>query len=264
MKILISNDDGVFSEGLRALAQMLSKHFSVTVVGPEMQRSGASHASSFTEPVRVRKVTLPECPDVVAYATTGTPADCVRLGCTSLGIDPDLVVTGINHGENLGTHVHYSGTVGAAMEAAFAGKSAIASSCCHYDPTDFSAAAVASLWAVNFVRNNPLPPAMILNLNTPHLPISEIKGIKLAKLHFQKYDSEHAQFEDPFGRKFFWTKFEPRTCLPHTEDNDLYWAQAGYVTLTPIHCDITCYSYMKTMDVSGFDLTRFAPGTEDT
>lgn len=257
MNILISNDDGVFSEGLRVIAQALSLHYNVTVVGPEMQRSGASHASSFMEPVRIRAVTLPECPDVAAYAASGTPADCVRIGCTSLGIHPDLVVAGINHGENLGTHVHYSGTVGAAMEAAFAGLPAIATSCCHHNPTDFSAAVRATLWTVDFVRRNPLPPAMMLNLNTPHLPLSEIKGIKLASLHFQKYDSEHAQFEDPFGRHFFWTKFEPRAALEDTQDNDLRWAQNGYVTLTPIHCDITCYSYMETMDVSNFDLDMY-------
>lgn len=256
MRILVSNDDGVFSEGLRALVSELHPHHDVVVVAPDMQRSGTSHASTFVEPVRVRKVTIKNLPEVTAYAASGTPADCVRLGVTSMGIEPELVVAGINHGANLGSHVLYSGTVGAAMEAALAGVPAIATSCCAWQPTEFAAAARASLWAVEYVRQAPLPPNMILNLNTPELPVPDIKGIKLTGLALQHYDSEHATFEDPRGMQYFWATYENRPPVDTTLDNDLRWVEEGYATLTPIHCDITCYSYMKTMQLPTFQLSK--------
>lgn len=260
MNILISNDDGVFSEGLHALVKALHPHYNITVVAPDQQRSGASHASTFAEPVSARQVSLPGFPDITAYATSGTPADCVRLGCTELCTSPDLVITGINHGANLGTHVLYSGTVGAAMEAALSGKPAIATSCCSWKPQHFATAAAASLWAARYVEKTPLPEHMILNLNTPDLPPEEVKGIKLTGLHIQKYDERHIRFEDPRQNVYYWMDFIERE--PHNPqvDDDYHWIEGGYCTLTPIHCDIACYSYMKTMDVTEFSIPDIASG----
>ncbi len=255
MNILLSNDDGIFAEGLRALAEELRHFHKIVVVAPDSQRSGTSHACTYAEPVCVKKVQLPTMPDIPAFSTSGTPADCVRLGCTSLGFDVDLVVSGINHGANLGTHVLYSGTVGAAMEAVLGGKPAIAMSCYSWKPADFSAAARVALWAVSHVEQNPLPSGMLLNVNVPELPVAEIKGVRLTGLYRQAYEEKHVQFTDPLGHKtYFWMSPTDRPPIEDGTDIDERWVQNGYVTLTPIHYDITCYSYMSGMDVSDFHL----------
>ncbi len=261
MNLLISNDDGVFSAGIRALAQELKSRHHVTVVAPESQKSGGSHAITCTQPVRVRKVTLPGLEDVEAYAADGTPADCVRLGCTSLDIVVDMVVSGINHGGNLGTDVLYSGTVGAAMEGAILGKPALATSCNNHFPNDFSAASRAALWAVDYLFQNPMPKGMLLNLNAPDIAAADVKGVKLARLCLQQYEYRHAQFTDPSGLRYFWTPFGKLTECDGL-DIDERWVREGYVTLTPIHYDIACYNYMKHMDVSGFDLSGLAGFSE--
>lgn len=253
MNLLLSNDDGVFSAGMHALVAELRAQHSVTVVAPESQRSGAGHGITCVQPVRVREVTLQDFPDVPAFAVDGTPADCVRLGCTSLGLNIDMVIAGINHGANLGSDVLYSGTVGAAMEGALLGKPAIAASCYNHRAVDFSAAARATLWAIDHIEKNPLPPGMMLNLNAPELPIHEIKGVKLAGLCLQTYGGDHAAYEDPHGMRFFWMPLESKT-TPCGDGMDESYVREGYVTLTPIHYDIACYTYMKQMDVSDFDL----------
>jgi len=258
MNLLISNDDGVFSAGLRALVEELKPHHHVAVVAPESQRSGGSHSITCVQPIRVRPVTLPGLEDIEAYAVDGTPADCVRLGCTSLRLPADMVLTGINHGGNLGSDVLYSGTVGAAMEGAILAKPAIAVSCNSDAPSDFSAAARSALWTVDYVRRNPLPAGMLLNLNAPELPVPEIKGVKLAGLCLQQYDNDHAEFTDPFGMRYFWTPPGKLTRCEGGEDTDECWIREGYVTLTPIHFDITNYDYMQKMDVSDFDLSNLA------
>jgi len=256
MNLLLSNDDGIYAAGIRFLAQELKNHYNITIVAPESQKSGASHSLTCIKPVRVRQITLPELPDIPAYAVEGTPADCVRIGCTSLEIPVDLVVSGINHGANLGSDVLYSGTVGAAMEGALIGKPALAVSCYPIQPVDFSAASRAALWTIEYMRRNPLPQGMILNLNAPELPISEIKGLRLAGLELQKYEELHAQFEDPFGARYFWAPLGKITEPSKHDYTDERYVQEGYVTLTPIHYDIACYSYMKSMDVSGFNLSE--------
>lgn len=257
MNLLLCNDDGIFSAGIHALASELKPHHTITIVAPEAQRSGTGHAITCVEPVRVRKVTLAGLEGIDAYALTGTPADCARIGCTSLGLDIDMVISGINHGANLGSDVLYSGTVGAAMEGVLNGVPAIAISCYNHRAADFSAAARSALWAVSHTMENPLPRGMLLNINAPELPISEIKGVKLARLCLQTYGGAHSCFEDPYGMKHLWMPLEDKvTAFPQDENNDYdeYWVRRGYVTITPIHYDITCYAYMQEMDVSSFSL----------
>lgn len=253
MKILLSNDDGIHAAGIRALAEALRPHHDIVMVAPDSERSGSGHSCTFTEPIFAREISLPGLEDVKAYLTNGTPADCVSIGCNGLGLDIDLVVSGINHGANLGTHLFYSGTVGAAMEGVFCGKPAIATSSYSWRPVDFSAAALATLWAVDYVERNPLPKGVMLNLNTPELPASEIKGIKLAGLHMQHADVEYVDYTDPYSRRYFWMKFKERSGELENE-GDEYWARKGYATLTPIHYDIAYYKYMEKMDLSDFDI----------
>ncbi|MDL2217313.1 5'/3'-nucleotidase SurE [Christensenellaceae bacterium OttesenSCG-928-M15] len=255
MNLLLCNDDGVFSAGIHALAMELLPHYNIFIAAPESQRSGAGHGITCAKPMRVRNVTLAGLEDVKTFAVDGTPADCARLGITSLGLEVDMVLSGINHGANLGSDVLYSGTVGAAMEAALLGLPAIAVSVYNHDARDFSAAARGALWAIDYVKKNPLPKGMILNLNAPELPAGDIRGIKLAPLGLQTYSSAHANFEDPFGMKYFWTPIaEKTTTFEPDEDVDERWVREGYVTLTPIHYNITHYDYMKRMDVSSFSL----------
>lgn len=258
MNLLISNDDGVFSAGISALAQELKNHYHITIVAPESQRSGGSHAITCAKPVRVRKVTLPGLEDIDAYAVDGTPADCVRLGCTSLGVDVDMVVSGINHGGNLGTDVLYSGTFGAAMEGAILGKAALATSCNNHFPMDFTAASRGALWAVDYLFRNPMPKGMVLNLNAPDISAADVRGVKIAGLCLQQYDYKHAQFTDPSGLKYFWTPSGKLTECAEEDTTDEKWVREGYITLTPIHYDIACYAYMEKMDVSSFDLSNLA------
>ena len=258
MNLLISNDDGVFSAGISALAQELKNHYHITIVAPESQRSGGSHAITCAKPVRVRKVTLPGLEDIDAYAVDGTPADCVRLGCTSLGVDVDMVVSGINHGGNLGTDVLYSGTFGAAMEGAILGKAALATSCNNHFPNDFTAASRGALWAVDYLFRNPMPKGMVLNLNAPDISATDVRGVKIAGLCLQQYDYKHAQFTDPSGLKYFWTPSGKLTECAEEDTTDEKWVREGYITLTPIHYDIACYAYMEKIDVSSFDLSNLA------
>ncbi|MDL2258635.1 5'/3'-nucleotidase SurE [Eubacteriales bacterium OttesenSCG-928-K08] len=262
MNLLLSNDDGVFSAGMLALARELAPHHNIRIVAPDTQRSGAGHGVTFVTPVRVKKVTLPDLPDVPAYEASGTPADCVRLGCTGLDFDVDMVISGINHGANLGSDVLYSGTVGAAMEGALLGLPAIATSSYNHFTIDFSAAARATLLAIEYVRKHPLPKGMILNLNAPELPISEIKGIKFAGLCLQTYDAKYAKFDDPFGMTYYWMPIEKSsTAFEQCDKNyDESWVREGYVTLTPIHYDITNYAYLKTMRPEDFDFNAFKEG----
>ncbi|MDL2236032.1 5'/3'-nucleotidase SurE, partial [Christensenellaceae bacterium OttesenSCG-928-L17] len=226
----------------------------VVVAAPSAQRSGSGHGMTFARPVRVKKVTIEGLQNLPAYAIEGTPADCARIGCTGLDVPVDMVVSGINHGANLGSDVLYSGTVGAAMEGALVGKPAIAVSVYNHQPRDFSAAVHAACWGVQYVEKHPLPQGMILNINAPELPISSIKGIKTAGLCLQSYGGDYTRFQDPFGMWHYWMSIEQKTTtFEKANSNDEYWVQQGYVTVTPIHYDIACYSYMEQMRLDEAD-----------
>ncbi len=238
MHILISNDDGLYAPGIRLLAEKLAALCErVTIVAPDRDRSGASNSLTLDQPIRV------EQQDDNRFKVFGTPTDCVHIAITGLlGDEPDMVVSGINHGANLGDDVLYSGTVAAAMEGRFLGLPAMAVSLVygkggprHYD----SAAQAASILMRQLVRE-PLPADTILNVNVPDLPWDEIRGFETTRLG-HRHRSEHViPLEDPRGRSFFWIG-PPGDESDSGPGTDFQAVRNGYVSVTPIHVDLTRY-----------------------
>ena len=237
MKLLLSNDDGVFAGGIRALATELNRHHDLFVSAPDRERSAVSRAKTHIEGL----------PEVPAFAVSGTPVDCVRLALGNLFTAPDIVVSGINLGANLGTDVLYSGTVAAAHEAALLGYPAIAISSLSHKGEYLETAARIANFAVDYLREHPLSFGTVLNVNVPSVPYEALKGIKITPLSIEEYALEYVERQDPFGRTYYWC---PRGCTTCSEgmDVDDRWAREGYVTLTPITYDLTQYSRMGEMD----------------
>lgn len=240
MKILISNDDGVHAPGLALLAASLGKIADITVVAPDRNRSGVSNSLTLEHPLRV----------VTAvngfYSVNGTPTDCVHLAVTGLLKEtPDMVVSGINEGSNLSDDVLYSGTVAAATEGRFLGLPSIAVSlagprCVHYD----TAAQVAKLM-VERLRVTPLTSDTILNVNVPDLPFAELKGIQVTRLGTRHLAEPTIKALDPRGRKIFWVG-QPGPEQDAGPGTDFYAVNTGYVSVTPLHLDLTHYKIMGT------------------
>jgi len=246
MKLLLSNDDGVFAAGIRSLAHELNKGHEIYISAPDRERSAVSRAMTLIEPLRAQKTHIEGLPNVPAYAVSGTPVDCVRLALGNLFPAPDIVVSGINHGPNLGTDVLYSGTVAAAHEAALLGYQAIAVSCLSYAGEHMDTAARIAALAVEYIEKHPLSFGTVLNVNVPALPFEQLKGIKVTQLAIEQYALEYVEREDPFGRTYYWC---PRGCTTCSDgmDVDDRWAREGYATLTPITYDLTQYSRMEDM-----------------
>lgn len=238
MKILISNDDGVHAPGLAYLAEALSKIGSVTVVAPDRNRSGVSNSLTLSNPLRV--VTASNG----FYSVTGTPTDCVHIAVTGLLKEaPDIVVSGINEGSNLSDDVLYSGTVAAATEGRFMGLPSVAISlagprCEHYDT-----AAKVAYHLVESLRNSPLTSDTILNVNVPDVPISELRGIQVTRLGTRHIAEPTIKALDPRGRKIYWIG-PPGLEQDAGPGTDFYAVSNGYVSITPLHVDLTHYKVM--------------------
>lgn len=256
MKLLLSNDDGVFAIGIRALATELNKKHEIYVSAPDTERSAVSRAMTLFDPIRARKTTIKGLPEIPAYAISGTPVDCVRLALGNLFPNPDLVVSGINHGPNLGTDVLYSGTVAAAHEAALLGYQSIAVSCLSYDAEYIETAARVAAIAVDYVSAHPMAFGTLLNVNVPSVPFEALKGVKVVPLSVQQYALAFVEREDPMGRTYYWA---PCGCNTDTagKDEDNRWAREGYVTLTPLTYDLTHtprLQEMKKEDLNWFNV----------
>jgi len=255
MKLLLSNDDGVFASGIRTLAAELCKNHEVFVSAPDRERSAVSRAMTLFSPLRAKQTQIAGLPDVQAYAVSGTPVDCVRLALGNLTPNPDLVVSGINLGPNLGTDVLYSGTVAAAHEAALLGYQSIAISCLSYEGEHLETAARVAAMAVEYLSRHPLDFGMLLNVNVPAVPFEELKGIKAVPLGVQQYALEFVEREDPMDRKYYWA---PRGCTTCSDglNVDVRWANEGYVTVTPLTYDLTHTAWLKEIAAQNLDLTK--------
>lgn len=244
MKILISNDDGVHAPGLAHLAEALSKVGNVTVVAPDRNRSGVSNSLTLDHPLRV--VTTANG----FYSVNGTPTDCVHIAVTGLLKEmPDIVVAGINEGSNLSDDVLYSGTVAAATEGRFLGLPSVAFSlagprCEHYD----TAAQVAKN-LVERLRMTPLTYDTILNVNIPDVPFSDLKGIQVTRLGTRHIAEPTIKALDPRGRKIFWIG-APGPEQDAGPGTDFYAVNSGYVSITPLHLDLTQYKVLD--ELSGW------------
>ena len=244
MKILISNDDGVHAPGLAHLANALGKIADITVVAPDRNRSGVSNSLTLSNPLRVVTATNG------FYSVTGTPTDCVHIAVTGLLKEmPDMVVSGINEGSNLSDDVLYSGTVAAATEGRFLGFPSIAISlagprCEHYD----TAAQVAKI-LINRLREQPLTSDTIMNVNVPDLPFSELRGIQITRLGTRHIAEPTIKAVDPRGRKIYWIG-QPGPEQDAGPGTDFYAVNSGYVSITPLHLDLTHYKVMD--ELSGW------------
>ncbi len=237
MKILVSNDDGVHAEGILALSEALSTIAEVVVVAPDRNHSGASHSLTLENPLRV---------DTMAhngfFAVKGTPTDCVHLAVNELlKPAPDLVVSGINHGANLGDDVIYSGTVAAATEGRHLGLPAIAVSL--VGSQHFASAAHYARLLVQALMGQPLPADQILNVNVPDLPLEQIKGMRVTRLGCRHPAEAVIVEQDPRGRPIYWIG-PPGATQDAGEGTDFAAIEAGYVSITPLQVDITAYRHL--------------------
>lgn len=235
MKILVSNDDGYRARGLRTLAAALSEIASVTVVAPDRNRSGASNSLTLQSPLRVRR----EADNV--QSVNGTPTDCVHLALTGLlDEEPDMVVSGINHGPNLGDDVLYSGTVAAAMEGRFLGLPALALSMVGEPAEHFATGARVASELVQRLSSSALPADTILNVNIPDLPYEAIKGFRATRLGHRHRAEAALEARDPRNGKIYWIgpAGPEQDAGPGT---DFEAVNNGYVSVTPIQVDLTRY-----------------------
>lgn len=236
MHILISNDDGYRAAGIVLLAETLSEMAKITVVAPERDRSGASHSLTLDNPLRVAQA------DSGHYYVDGTPTDCVHVAITGLlDEEPDMVVSGINAGANLGDDVLYSGTVAAAMEGRFLGLPAMAVSLVGDGPAHYETAAQVVRLLVDRIRETPLPSDTILNINVPDIPWDALSGLQVTRLGHRHKAEPVIRGEDPRGRTIFWVG-PPGGEQDAGPGTDFHAINAGYVSITPLHVDLTRYS----------------------
>lgn len=237
MRLLLTNDDGVHAEGLRALVRALAEVGEVLVIAPERQQSATGHAITLHKPLRLEPVHMDGT--VAAYASNGTPADCVILASLGDLPQPDMVVSGINAGANLGEEVLYSGTVSAAMEGALQGIPSLSVSVCAYNAVIYEAAAGFVARLVGAVSECwPLPPDTFFNINVPNVPIADLKPPRLTRLGRRKYSNVLNKREDPRGRPYYWFSGSPieSDC---GEGTDIQAVQEGHISITPVHFDLT-------------------------
>jgi len=239
MRILLSNDDGYEAPGIRALAAGLRTLAEVQVVAPDRDRSGASNSLTLDWPIRAR-----ETPDG-AIRVDGTPTDCVHLAITGLlAQEPDMVVSGINAGANMGDDVLYSGTVAAAMEGRFLGLPAIAVSLVGQEATHYDTAVEIVIRLVENLKRHPLPRDTILNVNVPDLPLDQIRGIRATRLGHRHKSEPVIQDTDPRGRPIYWVgpAGAEQDAGPGT---DFHALRNGFVSVTPLQVDLTRHDSLE-------------------
>jgi 5'-nucleotidase len=239
MRILLSNDDGVYAKGILVLQQALAEIATVTTVGPDRNCSGASNSLTLLNPLRTQQL------DNGFIAVNGTPTDCVHLAISQLcEKTPDLVVAGINHGANLGDDVLYSGTVAAATEGRHLGLPAIAVSLASRDESHFATAAYVTVKVIQQLKSHPLPADQILNINVPGVPLAELKGIQVTRLGRRHKAETMTSTTDPWGRPIFWYgSLGPE--LDAGEGTDFYAIANGYASVTPLQIDMTAYRSLQ-------------------
>ncbi|CUS79353.1 5'-nucleotidase /3'-nucleotidase /exopolyphosphatase [Candidatus Kryptobacter tengchongensis] len=254
MHILVSNDDGINSEGIYALAMELRKIADVTVVAPEKQMSAVGHAITVQYPLRVNP--FYKNGELFGYAVDGTPADAVKLAVKALLKDKkiDLLISGINHGTNTSINIIYSGTVSAATEGTILGIPSIAISLATYAPNpDFSFAAKFAVKLAEFVFKNGLPKGTLLNVNVPPVSENEIKGVLVTRQGSAFWDDWFEIRKDPNGRDYYWLAGRFINYEQGDLNADHTAVQNNYISITPIHFDLTNYKAIDELKKSGLE-----------
>ena len=244
--ILLSNDDGVEAKGLNELIRGLRGMGEIIVMAPDGPRSGASGAITSEHPVKYYKVREEE--DLTVYKCTGTPVDCVKLALhTVVPRRPDVVIGGINHGDNSSVNVHYSGTMGVVFEGCLNGIPSIGFSLCNHAPdADFEAAGLYIRNIAAMILEKGLPPLTCLNVNFPDT--ADIKGVKICEQAKGRWTNEWAACPRLNDSNYFWLTGEFTDHEPENEKND-HWALAnGYVAITPTTVDVTAYHFMDELN----------------
>lgn len=243
--ILVSNDDGIDAPGLYTLAKALKRFAEVKVVAPSIQQSAVGHAITVRTPLRAHEFRRDG--EIFGYAVDGTPADSVKLAIRSiLKSKPDLVISGINDGLNTAVNVIYSGTVSAATEGTILGIPAIAVSIEYTQHPDFKPAAKVAAAIAKFVCKHGLPRDTILNINVPAISARKIKGIKFTRQGRSRWDDKFYQRKDPKNRNYYWLAGDMRV-LDHDSDVDQIALKEGFVSVTPIHFDLTHRDFLERM-----------------
>ena len=240
MHYLVSNDDGIEARGIQVLSERLQGLGKVTIVAPDKNCSGASNSLTLDSPVRIDEIAAR------TFRVRGTPTDCVHIALTGLmEKDPDIVVSGINAGANLGDDVIYSGTVAAAMEGRFLGLPAIAVSLVYREsPAHYKSAAHAVALLLERMNMDPLPADTILNMNVPDLPWQEIRGFEVTRLGHRHRAEPVIKMLDPRGRPMYWIgpAGSGQDAGPGTDFDAI---ARGYISITPIHVDLTRYQALE-------------------
>jgi 5'-nucleotidase len=236
MRILVTNDDGIGARGLECLVKALESLAEIWIVAPDREQSAASHALTLRDPLRVIQHGERE------FSVSGTPTDCVLVAVRGIrGLlepVPDLVVSGINHGPNMGDDVTYSGTVAAAFEGRLLGLPALAFSNTEWKPDHMETSALIARQIVESLVARGLPRETLLNVNIPDLPLEGIRGIRITRLGFRVYRDEIIAKVDPRGRPYFWIGGDPPIWETHTE-SDFSAVSEGFVSMTPLQTDWT-------------------------
>lgn len=247
--ILVSNDDGITSKGIRTLVMLMLKIGDVVVVAPDSPQSGMGHAITMHSPLKIKKSTVFNDLGIDAYECSGTPADCVKLAKNHiLKTAPDLVVSGINHGSNTSISVLYSGTMSAAIEAAIEDLPAIGFSLCEYDKeSDFSHAEEHILKITKQVLRTGLPKATALSVNIPAIKHDPIRGIRICRQAKAKWQEKFDERIDPYGRKYFWLAGD-FVCYDHGEDTDEWAVRNNYISVVPCTYDLTAHYLLPVLN----------------
>ncbi len=253
MKILISNDDGILSNGIHALIEALSPCHDVYVVAPDRERSAAGHSLTLHTPLRVEEVD-PKYGAKRCWMTTGTPSDCVKLAINAILSEeekPDLIISGINHGPNLGADILYSGTVSCAMEGAMMGFPSIATSLAslksEYEDFMFAASFIAEL--LNRLETYKIPPKTILNVNIPGLEKDDISGIAITELGSRMFTDGYEKRIDPRGKVYYWMAGELIT-EPASAKTDIAAVRNNMISITPVTYEMTRRNIMDELEAS--------------
>ena len=242
--ILVTNDDGIYSKGINSLVTVAINFGDVVVVAPDKPQSGMGHAITINNPLRLNKVNLMD--GVLAYATSGTPVDCVKMGIFEiLKKKPDLIISGINHGENTSTNVLYSGTMSAAVEGAMEDIPSIGFSLADFgSDADFNASSIIASKIIEKVLSIDFPRNICLNVNIPKLPFKAIKGIKTCKQANAFWNDRFEKRTDQFGNDYYWLTGDFCESV-QDQDTDLYATRNGYVSVVPTHFDMTAHHILK-------------------
>ncbi|MDX1645706.1 MAG: 5'/3'-nucleotidase SurE [Longimicrobiales bacterium] len=248
MKILCTNDDGYLATGISVLGRAASALGSVTTCAPDREQSATSNSLTLHHPLRARRARDG------AWMVDGTPTDCVILAVNELLPErPDVVLSGVNHGSNMGEDVLYSGTVAAAMEATVIGIPAVALSYCGEFPEELEGfEELVTRILRGILGRDDFPEHTLLNVNLPAIPPKEVKGIRITSLGRRRYADSITRADDPSGREYFWIGGGVATWRG-SDDSDFQAIEEGYVSVTPLHLDLTNYGLIE--DIRQWDLT---------